>query len=449
MRFDFEAIRLALFVFAGLASFAPVQAAENNWANWRGPNYDGSLADANPPLEWSDTKNIRWKVPVPGRGSGSPIVWDGQIILLTAIDTGKPPADAPAEAAPTEPEGGPGGGGRGNREAPTNEFEFIVLSYSLADGRELWRTTVNRAVPNESGHQTNTFASASAVTDGKRIYANFGSHGIYALEMQGKVIWGKDLGDMRTRNSFGEGASPALVGNTLIVPWDQEENSAIFALNTADGEIRWQRPREEVTTWATPLAVEFDGRTQIVTNGTQVRSYDLDSGELLWSCGGQVTNPIPSPVRIDDFVVCMTGYRGNAIYAMPLDAKGDISDSPSIRWFNRDAAPYVASPTVYKGQLYFTKERSGAVSSIDARTGQVLIPPTRLTEIRDIYASPVAAADRIYFTSRDGVTTVIRHGATLEELAVNKLGEPVDASPALVGDQILLRAAEHLYCVGE
>jgi len=440
--------RLALVLFLCLSAARHV-AAENNWPNWRGPNYDGSLEGADPPLEWSDSRNVRWKVPVPGRGSGSPIVWDGQIILLTAVDTGKPPADAPT-VAPAEQANTPGsGGGRGNRAAPTNEYEFIVISFNLADGSEVWRTTVNRAVPNESGHQTNTYASASAVTDGKRIYANFGSHGTYCLDMRGEVIWGKDLGDMRTRNNFGEGASPALVGDTLIVPWDQEENSAIFALNTSDGEIRWQQPRDEVTTWATPLAVEYNGRTQIVTNGTQVRSYDLETGELLWSCGGQVTNPIPSPVRIDDFVVCMTGYRGNAIYAMPLDASGDISDSPKIRWFNRDAAPYVSSPTVYKGQLYLTKERSGAMTSLDARTGEVLIPPTRLTDIRDIYASPVAAADRIYFTSRDGVTTVIRHGKALEELAVNNLGEPVDASPALVGDQIVIRAAEHLYCIAE
>jgi outer membrane protein assembly factor BamB len=419
--------------------------AENNWANWRGPNFDGSLEGANPPLEWSDTKNIQWKVPVPGRGIGSPVVWGDQILLLTAIDTGQP---AEGAAAPS-PDAGAGGGNRGAKEAPQTVHEFIVISFSLATGDELWRTTVNRAVPHEGGHHTNTFASASAVTDGERIFASFGSHGIYGLDMQGKKLWEKDLGDMQTRNHFGEGSSPALVGDTLIVPWDQEENSCIYALDAKTGDVRWRADRDEVTTWATPLAVEHDGRTQIVTNGTMVRSYDLATGDLLWSCGGQVTNPIPSPVRLDDFVVCMTGYRGNAIYAMPLDAKGDITDTEQIRWRNLDAAPYVSSPVLYKGQLYFTKERSGAMSSIDARTGEVLIPPTRLSEILDVYASPVAAADRIYFTSRDGVTTVIRHSKTLEELAVNKLGESVDASPAIIGDSLLIRGAEHLYRISE
>lgn len=435
---------LALALFFQQGSVLPLP-AQNNWPNWRGPNHDGSVEGANPPLMWSDTKNIRWKAPVPGHGSGSPVVWSEQVILLTAIDTGQPPKDAPAPPA----EAGAAPGNRGAREAPQTVHEFLVLSYSLATGEEQWRTTVNRAVPHEGGHHTNTYASSSAVTDGKRIYASFGSHGIYCLDMRGAKLWEKDLGDLQTRNHFGEGSSPALVGNTLIVPWDQEENSCIYALDADTGEIRWRTERNEVTTWATPLAAEHEGRTQIVTNGTVVRSYDLETGNLLWSCGGQVTNPIPSPVRLDDFVICMTGYRGNAIYAMPLDAEGDITDTDRIRWFNRDAAPYVSSPVLYKGQLYFTKERSGAMSSIDARTGEVLIPPTRLSEIRDVYASPVAAGDKVYFTSRDGVTTVVRHGKTLEELAVNKLGEPVDASPAIVGDALLIRAAEHLYCIAE
>lgn len=444
---------------AFIAFAADLARAENNWANWRGPNYDGSLADADPPTEWSDSKNIKWKVRVPGKGSGSPIVWNGQIILLTAVDTGESPsgdqqpAPQAAEQAGGErgapPGGGRGGpgGGRGGQAAPKTLHAFMVLSYDLAEGKELWRTTAIKAVPHEGGHQTNTFASSSAVTDGKNIYASFGSRGIYCFDMQGKQIWSKDLGRMKTRNEFGEGSSPALVDDSLIVQWDHDGQSLLYVLNTADGEIRWKKERPEQTTWATPLVVEHNGRKQIITNATTVRSYDLEKGDVLWSCGGQVSNPIPSPVRLDDFVVCMTGYRGNAIYAMPLDASGDISNSDKIRWRNNEAAPYVASPTLYKGQLYFTKERSGVVSSIDARTGKVLIPQARLPEIKDIYASPVAASDKIYFTSRDGITVVIRHGATLSDLAINNLGEPVDASPALVGNQIIIRGAENLYCI--
>jgi outer membrane protein assembly factor BamB len=446
---------LTVMILVVLAISPLTLSAANNWANWRGPNYDGSVEGANPPTKWSDRENVKWKVPVPGRGSSSPIVWENQIMLLTAIDTGKrgEAAKQPAPPPPAPKDGGAKGkkqgdrGGRGGGGGPTTIHDFVILSFNLADGKERWRTVLSSAVPHEPGQPTNTYASSSAVTDGNRIYVSFGSQGIYCLDMQGKVIWSKHLGMMRTRNQFGEGASPALYKDTLIVPWDQESNSAVYALNTANGEVRWKTDRDEVTTWATPLVVEHGGRTQVVMNGSTVRSYDLATGELLWSCGGQVSNPIPCPVRQDNFVVCMTGYRGTAIYAMPLDAKGDISNSEKVLWSNRDAAPYVASPTLYKGQLYFTKERSGIMSSLDARTGKVLIPQQRLSEIVDVYASPVAAADRIYFTSRAGVTTVIRHGSTLEELAVNKLNEPVDASPAIIGDQLLIRGAENLYLI--
>jgi len=430
---------------------------QNNWANWRGPNYDGTLGDAQPPLRWSDRQNIKWKTDVPGKGSGSPVVWEDQIILLTAIDSSMggaanpPPNPPPAEAQPKgeEKEGGLGGRGGGGRAAPTTEQEFVVLSYNLADGVERWRTTVNKAVPHERGHQTNTFASSSAVTDGRRIFASFGSHGIYCLDMRGKILWEKQLGKQVTRNQFGEGSSPSLVKETLIVPWDHEGQSILYALDAASGEIRWQTERQEKTTWATPLAVEYDGKTQIITNGTTVRSYDLADGKLLWSCGGQASNPIPTPVRMENFVVAMTGYRGNAIYAIPLDGSGEISESEKVLWHNHDAAPYVASPTLYKGQLYFTKERTGVMSSLDAKTGKVLIGPSRLTEIRDVYASPVAAGDRIYFTGRDGTTVVVKHGDKLEELAVNKLGESVDASPAIIGNSLLIRGSDKLYRIQE
>lgn len=450
MNFGKAALCALIAASATLALASQGRAFENNWPNWRGPNFDGSLEGVEPPTNWSDSQNIQWKVAVPGRGSGSPVVWDGQIILLAAVDTGERPEGAVAPEAPTQPPAeSPGGRGRGDQQAPSTKHEFMVISYNLADGQESWRKVVNTAVPNEGGHRTNTYASSSAVTDGKNIYASFGSHGIYCLDMQGDVLWSKDLGDMQTRNHFGEGSSPALVDGALIVQWDHEAQSYVFALDAATGDVRWQVERDEPTTWSTPLAAKYDGRTQIVTNGKTVRSYDLATGELLWSCAGQVTNPIPCPVRMDDFVVCMTGYQGNAIYAMPLNAKGDISDSDQILWRNNEAAPYVASPVLYKGQLYFTDDRSGVMSSLDAKSGAVLIPPTRLSEIRDVYASPVAANDRIYFTSRDGVTVVIQHGSVLEELAINKLGEPVDASPAIVNNAILIRGAEHLYCIAE
>jgi outer membrane protein assembly factor BamB len=188
----------------------------------------------------------------------------------------------------------------------------------------------------------------------------------------------------------------------------------------------------------------------VVTNATnRVRSYDLDTGELIWECGGQASNAIPSPVTQDGLVYCMTGYRGYAVYALPLDSRGDITDTEQIAWSRTDVGPYVSSPVLYGGQLYFTKERNAVLSSLDAKTGEPLIDQVRLQGLNSMYASPVAAAGRIYFTSREGATIVLRHGPKLEVLATNRLDEGIDASPALVGSQMFLRGEKHLYCVEE
>ena len=417
-----------------------------NWHQWRGPNADGTSMNANPPIEWGQSKNIKWKVKVPGKGSATPIVWGDRILITTAIKTDRKQAGTAEPAEPRRQQGGRRRRGFGG-PPPTNYYQFALICYDRKTGDKLWQKVAAEEVPHEAGHGTNTFASSSPVTNGERIYVSFGSRGVFCFDMDGNEQWERDFGKMQTRASFGEGSSPALHGNTLAVPWDHEGQSSMMALDATTGETKWQVEREERTTWATPFIVEHNGRTQVVTNGNRVRSYDLTTGELIWECGGQVDNPIPSPVLQDGTVFCMTGYRGNAIYAIPLEATGDITDSDQVAWDRNDAAPYVASPTLYKGQLYFTKSRDGIVSSLDARTGDVLFGQKRLPSIRSVYASPVAAADRIYFTGRDGTTVVIRHGSTLEVLATNKLDEGIDASPAIVGNEMFLRGETHLYCL--
>jgi outer membrane protein assembly factor BamB len=416
-----------------------------NWHQWRGPNANGSSLSANPPVQWGPDQNIKWKVEVPGKGYSTPIIWENRIIILTAIKTDRKPEQTADESASQQPAEQPR---RGLSEpVPTTLYQFAVICYDRQTGERLWQTVAAEQVPHEGGHSTNSFASSSPVTNGQRIYVSFGSRGVYCLDMDGKEIWNRDLGRMQTRASFGEGSSPTLHGDTLVVPWDHEDQSSLIALDATNGQTRWKTERDERTTWATPLVVEHGGRTQVVTNGNRVRSYDLETGELIWECGGQVDNPIPSPVLQDDMVICMTGYRGNAIYAIPLSATGDITDTDKVVWSRTDAAPYVASPTLYKGQLYFTKSRNNLVSSLTAKTGDVLIDQQRLPDIETIYSSPVAAADRVYFTDRDGTTVVLKHGSTFEVLATNELGEGVDASPAIIGNEMFVRGEKHLYCL--
>ncbi len=427
---------LALFpVFAMAADRDP--GYEHNWPNWRGPLSNGIAPHGDPPVEWSATKNVKWKVPVPGKGSATPIVWGDRIFVLTAIPAGESKAS-----------GGSFVQRPGRDRAPTDPYQFCAIAYDRATGAEVWRKVATEHVPHEPGHQTNTFASGSPTTDGKYLYVSFGSYGVFRFDLEGNLDWKVDLGDMRTRNGFGEGASPVLHGDRLIVAWDHEEDSALFALDANTGETIWKVPRDEPTTWMTPLVVEFNGRTQIITNGTnRSRSYDFESGELLWECGGQVTNPIASPLVKDDLAYCMTGYRGYAVYAIPLSAQGDVTGTDRIRWKRSDVGPYIASALLYDNRLYVTKSRESILVSLNAETGGTVFDAARMPGLNTLYASPVAARGRIYFTDRSGNTCVLKHSDQFEVLTTNSLDEGIDASPAIVGRQMFLRSSEHLYCI--
>lgn len=424
-----------------LAAQSPEQ--QKNWHQFRGPAANGVAPLANPPLEWSETKNVRWKVAVPGLGSSTPIIWNDKVFLLTAIET-----DRVGEGA-VLPEDQP------KRQFgivfPHKVHKFVVLCLDRKTGKTLWEQTATEQVPHEGVHPDNDFASASPITDGERLYVPFGSRGIYAFDLDGKLLWKRDLGRMQIKISFGEGSSPALYGDLLIVPWDHEGESFIIALDTKTGETKWKTPRDENTAWATPLVVETGSGAQVVTNASaKVRSYDARTGELLWECGGQVGNVTPSPVSNGELVFCMSGFRGSALYALPLTERGDLTDSDKIAWKADRGTPYIPSPLLYGDRLWFTQGNEGILSCLDAQTGKPIIERTRMPGISKIYSSPVGAADRIYFVSRDGQTLVVRNGDKFEVLAENKLeGDQFDGSPAVAGNQIFIRSQSHLYCIEE
>jgi outer membrane protein assembly factor BamB len=415
---------------------------QENWHQWRGPNADGVAPSADPPVEWSEQSNVKWKVPVPGSGSATPIVWNDRIFVLSAIETEKKAEKTANRPAPPSP-------GRALAlPAPGVVHQYVVICLDRGTGKTLWQRVAAEEAPHEGRHPTNTFASGSPITDGQLLYASFGSRGIFCFDLEGNPRWKRDLGDMQTRAGFGEGTSPALHGDTLVVNWDHEGQSFIAALNAKTGETRWQVDRDERTTWATPLITQYNGRTQVITNASKrVRSYDLATGELIWECGGQAGNPIPCPIRQNDLVYCMTGYQGYAVYALPLDAKGDITGTEKIAWRRTDTGPYVSSAVLYDGLLYVTKGRDAILSCLDPKTGSPLLDQKRMPGLSTLYASPVAAAGRIYYVARDGTALVLKHGPTLDVLATNKLDEGIDASPVPIGKQLLLRGEKHLYCL--
>ncbi|QDU38592.1 Outer membrane protein assembly factor BamB [Maioricimonas rarisocia] len=418
------------------AAVADDTTASADWPHWRGPLANGIAPDATPPVEWDESTNIRWKTPIPGEGSATPIIQDGRIYVLSAVET-----DLRAENPPKADE-------RAKTNPPANIYEFTVTCLDQQSGDVMWRRVAIEDVPHEGRHTTNTYASASPMTDGERLYVSFGSRGLFCFSLDGDLLWQRDLGDMRTRSGWGEATSPVVHGDSVVMNWDQEDQSFIAVLDAGTGDVQWREDRDEPTTWATPLIVEHEGRTQVITNGTnRVRSYDLESGELIWQCGGQTLNAIPSPLVIDEVAYIASGYRGSALYAIPLDAQGDITDSQTVRWSHHRGTPYVPSPIVVEDQIYFTSGNNAILTCLNINDGSPVFGPERLPDVRQLYASPIAADGRIYYVGRDGNSVVLEHGPTFEVLAVNSIGEPVDASPVAIGQQLYLRSSGHVWCI--
>lgn len=412
------------------------------WPTWRGPNLDGIALKGNPPVTWSESENVKWKIDLPGEGTSSPIIWGDRMFFQTAVDTGQA---GPAPAAPAQSRGGRGPG-RGR--APTTLHAFDLVCLDRTTGKLLWQTTATKAVPHEGHHQDHGFASYSPVTDGKHIWASFGSRGLYCFDMDGNLKWSQDLIPMTIRGGFGEGSSPALAGDAVVAVCDHEGDSAIFAFHKETGQLLWRKDRDEASSWATPMPVQVDGKLQVIVNATNfVRSYDAKTGQIIWQCTGQTGNVIPTPVLGFGKVFCTSGFRGSMLQAIQLGRTGDLSGSDAIAWQVDSGTPYVPSPILHDGRIYVFAVNDAILSCYDARTGEPHYTRQRLEGIRGVYASPVAVADRIYFIGRNGVSIVIKSADTLEILATNVLDDGFDASPAIVGDALYLKGRKHLYCL--
>ena len=408
-----------------------------NWHQWRGPNFDGVAPQAKPPTRWDDKTNIQWKVKAVGEGISTPIVWKGRIYMVSAVQTDEVPKTKPKVDRRTL------------TRPPDNVFEFTVWCFDLESGKQIWKQVAARAAPHEGRHKTSTYGAASPMTDGKHLVVSFGSYGVFCYDLAGKKIWERQLGKMRTRRGWGEAVSPVIHDNRVIVMWDQEDQSKIFVLNLANGKTVWEKERDEPTTWATPLVVSHGGKQQLITNGTtKIRSYNLADGKLIWQTRGTTLNAIPCPVVYNKHVICMAGYRGSRAVSVSLDSKGELEDS-KIAWELRRRTPYVPSPLLSENRLYFTQHFVSTLSCVDAKTGKPIFEPLRIPNLKNIYASPIAAAGKVYLPGRDGTTTVFEDAREFKWLATNKLDDSFDASPVAVGNKLLLRGRKYLYCIQE
>lgn len=435
--FAFRSLLVCLFVTGALHADW-----EANWHQWRGPLANGVSATAQPPLTWSERANVRWKTEIEGEGGSTPIIWEDKVFVLTAVDTGQADPDLPApEDQPERPFG---------ITYPNTIHQYVVLCLDRATGKPIWRDVAAERVPVEGHHGDNDFASSSPTTDGRYLYVWFGCAGMFCYDLHGELKWQRSLGDAETRLSFGEASSPVIHDGKLIITRDQENQSYLLVLDADTGTTIWKQERDEPSCWSTPIVVEHAGREQLVTNGhNRVRSYDLQNGELIWECGGQVHNVIPCPVLRGANVICMSGYKGASAMSLPLAARGDITDTNEVAWQVSKGTPYVPSPLLYDEFLYFNAQNTQVMTCLNADSGETVVSQRRLPGLRRIYASPVGAANRVYFVGRDGTTIVLKKGPEFEVLATNRLDENIDSSPALAGDQLFLRGEKFLYCLAE
>lgn len=433
------AIVCGLCLLPSLSALANLNTnGDDHWPQWRGPFFNG-VARGGAPTEFGDAKNVKWKVPIAGRGFSTPIIWGDRIFLTTAVPTGK----VTTAAQPRHPNGGGGAG---------QEHQFIVLCLDRKTGKTLWERIAKTAIPHEGYHRTyGSFASNSPLTDGKYVYVTFGSRGTYCYDFEGKLVWEKDLGvQMRMRNEFGEGTAPLLAGNQLILNCDQEGDSFVVALDKRNGKELWRTARDEVSTWATPLLIEHKGRKQLVISATKkVRAYDPDNGKQIWECAGLGVNAIAAPVWQGDLVYAMTGHINPKLMAIRLGREGDLTGTDAVVWSHTRGLSYTPSPVLHQGKFYALTD-NGMLSCFDAATGKPYYHQQRLPQPDSFKASPVGADGKLYLASESGVVTVIKMGEQFEVLATNTLtDEFFVASPVVAAGELFLRSRSHLFCISD
>ena len=440
---------LMLFLVPSLATLAltlttfPETAqsrAAAEWAHWRGPSHTG-VADADVPLTWSDTQNVRWKLAIPGRGFSTPVVAGNRLFLTTAIPTGKK-TEQPAGG------GGRAGGGVGIGE----EHRLEVVAVDRGSGKVLWQRTAATATPHEGYHHLyGSFASNAPATDGRRLYAFFGSRGLFVYDLDGKLLWQKDVGiRMAMRLAFGEGSGVVVHDGRVFLQFDHQEPGAIVALNADDGKEVWRVPRADNSSWSTPLVVEHGGTKQLVVAAdTKVKSYDVASGKLLWEVAGLGTNPIPQPVHFKDTVLVMSGYRNPRLMSIKLGRTGDLTGTDAIAWETTRGTSYTGSPALDDGRLYVFSD-NGLLSVVNAATGEPHYLQARLPKPYTVKASPLVVRDRVYLATEEEDVVVVKAGNQLEVLATNRLADQsFIASPIAVGRDLYLRSRTHLFAIAE
>ncbi|MBI98349.1 MAG: serine/threonine protein kinase [Verrucomicrobiales bacterium] len=438
-------ISLALLV----AAVSGVLNAADNWPQFRGPGAMGVSANANLSVEWSATKNVEWKTELAGRGWSSPVVW-GKKVFVTTVTT-----DGEQWVAKKGLYFG------GNRyQPPKGKHQWKVICLNLETGKVLWERTPLAGMPRGSIHIKNSYASETPITDGERVYAYFGNHGLFCYDMAGKQLWKKEWPAVKTRYGWGLAASPVLHDGRLYIVNDNEEQSFLVALDAKTGKQIWRTERSgEKSNWSTPFIWQNKLRTEIITPGTRKnRAYDLE-GKLLYQFGGSSSITIATPYAKFGLLYITSGYVGDRkkpIFAIRPGAKGDISlasdqdSNAHIAWCQRRAGPYNPSTIIYGDLLYVLLDR-GLVSCFEAKTGKAVYGPERVVPRGGAFtSSPWAYNGKIFFLDENSVTHVLQAGREFKVLRQNRLTGKEGicmATPAMAGDRLLIRTDARIYSI--
>ena len=442
-------MRRASVVLCWMMSAAAVASAQN-WPSFRGPGASGVADGAPTPATWNAAtgENVLWKTPVAGVAVSSPIVWGDRVFVSTAVSSDASAGIRTGLYGDVAPE----------KDVSPHTWKLVALDRQ--SGKVLWEREAHKGVPKTKRHPKSSQASATPVTDGRRVIVSFGSEGLFAYDVDGKPLWKRDLGVLNAgwfydpEFEWGIASSPIIWKNMVIVQCDIQKNSFLAAFDVATGQPVWRTDREEIPSWATPAIFEHDGRAELITQATTfIRGYDPSTGKELWRLGGNSEITIPTPIIGPGMVIVTNGYAGvQPIYAIKPGASGDITlkgdrtSSESIAWSTNRGGPYIPTPIIYGGQLYVLGI-NGVLAAYNVATGE-RIYQERVEGGTSFSASPVAADGKLYFASEDGDVFVVKAGPKYELLAKNAIGQVIMATPAISNGVIIVRGLKDVFAIG-
>lgn len=427
------------------------QVFAQNWPQFRGVRAQGVLDGANLPVKWQlDGSQLQWKIPIPGLAHSCPVIWENRVWVTSAV------------SSKGESYLKPGLYGSGDADKDQSAHRFVLYCLDLDSGKTLWENVCYEGEPKEKRHIKSSYANATPVTNGEIVVAFFGSQGLYAFDLEGKLLWKQDVGVLNLgaydapTYEWGSASSPIIFENLVIVQCDTQAESFVQAFDLETGKSVWRVVRDELPSWATPTVISYSGKHELVTNSPNfIRGLDPSSGAELWQLGGSSKITAPTPFLAEGLLVVASGRRpAKPIFVLEPGGRGDLTldegqqNSEWIRWHIRGKGPYMPTPIAYNG-LLFSLNNNGVLDCYDLKTGKHHYRQRVEHGGLGFSASPVASNGVVYFSSEDGDVFSVNATTNYELISKNPVGESIMATPALTKDRILVRARHHLFAIGK